>query len=304
MDYVFITRPILFFPGWTTMLLGFLVVSPHIAPFSCNQPSSEILMAMLSFAFAMGGSFIFNQIADKSSDEINQKCFFIGRGMVSVKAARFEAILLIVLSLILATRINYLFVLGILIFNVLTAYLYNYPPFTFKDKAVPGFLGNVIMGWLAFYLGAVLKTVDFEILVIHALPYVLLNSALYIFTTLPDAEGDRDTGKKTVGVVLSFRSNILLALFLFFTGWAISYFLKDNTAMLIYVLSLYSFIRLLINTTMENVIKTTKWTIFIYSLVVAGFFPWYVVIGMAGFFITRSYYKNRFHLDYPSFKGE
>ena len=103
-DYFFINRPILFFPGWTTMFIGKWLgeqkqsgFSPAI--FEDIFPLFSDLILLLGFAALMGGCFILNQIRDRETDRLNEKLFFIHKDLIPLRNAWLEAISLIVLGL-------------------------------------------------------------------------------------------------------------------------------------------------------------------------------------------------------------
>lgn len=303
-DFFFITRPILFYPGWTTLLLGYVATFKHSKIFQFHHPPEKIVLALIAFGLAMGGSFILNQIADAESDRINRKLFFIGNGIISPRIAWIESIGLLLFSVVLGSLISIRFVLLIVGFVGITGYFYNFKPFEWKNKPLAGLLGNIMMGWLAFDLGVILRSNSMEFLIFKALPYVLLNTALYIFTTLPDIEGDRESEKRTIGVVLPFQVNIWIAFFLFIAGWFLAARHHDLIALTIYVGSTFYFIRVVRHQLLESTIKATKMIIFLYSIVAAAFFPWYFLWMVTGFIITRLYYKYRFDFVYPTFEGK
>ena len=303
-DYIFITRPILFFPGWTTLLLGYLEAKDSLFLFFSPIPAKTIIMAFLSFALAMAGSFILNQLADEETDEVNNKCFFIGKNMIARPYAVIQAVLLLILSAITALMINYYFLGGILFFIILTGYFYNFHPFKLKNRTVGGLAANILMGWLAFYLGWVLLKPLTFLFLIKSFSYVMLNTALYIFTTLPDVEGDKVAGKHTIGVKLGMVKSTYIAVILFAVGLFWGIFIKDSLIVAIFVGGIFHFVRVILHPEKKEVISATKWMLFLYSFVTAMFFPWYFVLMLSAYLITRWYYKQRFDLDYPSFSRE
>jgi 4-hydroxybenzoate polyprenyltransferase len=275
-----------------------------LAPLVCAPPEKRLLMALGAFAFIMGSSFILNQLQDRETDEMNEKCFFIGKGMISWKNAVTESIILAVLAIAISYYLGIRFFAGIFLFFIITGYFYNFKPFEWKNKPIAGLIGNILMGWIAFYLGVVLMSDHWWDFVVRALPYVLLNTSLYIFTTLPDREGDRKSGKITIGVLLSEKASIYTALVLFFAGMGAALILHDKVALVIFIASSFRYLKLVQYRNLEEIIKTTKWTLFISSVVVASFFPWFAVWILLAYIFTKIYYRIRFDLDYPNFRGE
>ena len=71
LDYLFLMRPILFFPGWTTLLagyfsaLGFLgMANGRFLDAGLVFWNGRLLLALAAFGAAMGGSFIINKLQD------------------------------------------------------------------------------------------------------------------------------------------------------------------------------------------------------------------------------------------------
>jgi hypothetical protein len=80
--------------------------------------------------------------------------------------------------------------------------------------------------------------------------------------------------------------------------------LHDKVALVIFIASSFRYLKLVQYRNLEEVIKTTKWTLFISSVVVASFFPWFAVWILLAYIFTKIYYRIRFDLDYPNFRGE
>jgi len=312
LDYFYITRPMLFFPGWNTLLAGYLVAKGEATwlfqvkdgIYSVYFWKSDIVLAMLTFMFAMGGSFILNQLQDTDSDHKNKKLFLIDEHLVSRKGAISESIILlfgaVFLGFFLSKTILYLLVL----FIVITAYLYNYQPFQFKNRPMGGLILNAFMGWIAFALGwAIILPISGRFW-IDSLPYLLLNTCLYLLTILPDAAGDKSSGKVTFCVKYGKKTTIYLAGFLYLLSFLLAWVQNDLIIIFIDSLLLYFMIKLLISTQIAAAIRTIKMGVFFFSMVIFIKFPLYLVPMAGVFFLTRYYYQRRFHYDYPNFRGE
>ena len=307
LDYLFVLRPMLFYPGWSTLLAGYFIADKRQLFFGAQQIAgaghAAILLLFLIFALAMGGSFLLNQLRDVESDRKNNKLFIISEGHISLRAAWIEALLLIVVSTVLAFGVS--FRLGVLIaaFNLLTGYLYNFAPFRMKDYPWRSLLANALMGWLAFALGwSYRQQLDWKV-VWDALPYVFLNTALYFYTTLPDIGGDQAAQKQTLSVKYSLRAILTIAFVLFVLAVAFAVGLGDYTALSILALSAPFFITTIVRKTIQNAVRATKYTILIFALIVCLKWPYYFLLMAAGFYFTKWYYRKRFDFDYPNFSG-
>jgi len=285
----------LFFPGWSTLLAGYFIAQKDRLLFTpahwATIDNGQILILFAIFAAAMGGSFLLNQLQDRESDRQNKKLFIISEGHIPLWAAWLEAALLITGSTAAAFYLS--FQLGILVaaFNILTGYLYNFKPFEMKNYPWRSLLANSLMGWLAFALGwAAFFPLNWSALT-EALPYVLLNTALYLYTTLPDIDGDLATKKHTLSVKYSLPAILFFAFFLYLFSFVSAGLLNDMTALVIDALSAPFFVLTLWKKDMAGAVRTTKFTIFFFAAVVCLKWPVYLLLMVAGFYITRWYFK-------------
>ncbi len=264
-DYFFVLRPILFLPGWSTMLAGYLIATKEDLYFSSAQflglDYLEIGLLFLIFASAMGASFLLNQLEDIESDLKNKKLFFLTENHISKSAAKKETIILIILALGLAYIVSISVLILIIFFLLITGYAYNYKPFLLKDKPFGSLLANSLMGFLAFALGWVMaKPLGLSIF-IDSIPYLFLNTSLYFFTTLPDVPGDLNSGKRTLAVLHGTRFVINLGLLTYLLSLVFAVYLQDWFALLFIVLSLPFYIYLFTKKEVNATIKTTKYAI-------------------------------------------
>lgn len=309
-DYLFITRPILFFPGWSTLLLGYWLARFRLTNEQWDKlftlyPKQNEIFLLLAFALLMGGSFIFNQIRDAESDRLNEKLFFIHHDIIPLKMAWIESLFLLFSGFFLLFILENPAVLytGVL-FTIVTAYMYNFRPFTFKDKIIFGLFANMLMGECAFALGYFFIGGSSVLNMLHdSLGILLLNTGLYVLTTLPDIEGDKASKKNTIGGWAGERYGALVGSLLSFAAFA---FLPWGVfwVWILAAVSLPFMLRILIKPNIKNSVIALKYTIFILSLIMAFYWFWYLLLGVAAFWGTKIYFKKRFALDYPSFSGD
>lgn len=306
-DYIFVLRPMLFYPGWSTLMAGYFIASKNRIFFSISQirriPDGEILLLFLIFALAMGGSFLLNQLKDVESDRKNNKLFIISEGHISIRAAWIEAAILSMCAVVLAFVLSFRLGLLVTAFIVLTGYMYNFAPFRMKDHPWRSLVANSAMGWLAFALGWAFSSPFSWDMLWEALPYVFLNTALYFYTTLPDVAGDQASQKNTLSVKYSLKAILYAAFGLFVLSLATAWYLNDDTALTIALLSAPFFLLTLRNKNTASAVRTTKYTILIFAAVFSLKWPYYFLIMVTGFYFTKWYYKRRFNFDYPNFSG-
>ena len=309
LDYFFVLRPMLFYPGWSTLLAGYLIVFKnrwYLTPDEWRALDSGLLgWLFAAFALAMGGSFLLNQLADVESDLKNKKLFLISEGHISKQAAIAEVVALLVLSLLMALKISLQIFTTMAVFILITGYLYNFKPFKFKDRPWWSLWANMAMGFLAFGLGWLAAQGRITTaLFVDALPYLFFNTALYFYTTLPDIEGDRLANKKTLAVQMGLQTIVYLSFIFYLGSLILTFVLQDRLAMIIVLPVLPFFLWTLIKPEVATTIRTTKFSILFFALAVCLKIPFYFVLMVTGFYFTRWYFKARFQFDYPNFQGK
>jgi 4-hydroxybenzoate polyprenyltransferase len=306
LDYFFVLRPMLFFPGWSTMMAGYFIHSKSlwIPSFHFQIFPFQLLFVLTGFAMVMGSSFVLNQLKDIESDKENKKLFIISNGILSSRAVWIEVIVLTSLALLIAfsmkTELGILFVL----FFIVTGVLYNFSPANMKDRPWGSLVANGLMGWLAFSIGWASTNSFSSQLIIDSLPYLCFNTALYLFTILPDREGDKKSGKKTLAVSFNLNTIIYLAFTLYVIGFIVSIWSIDRQALVFYILSLPLFMKTLLGKKIEDTIRATKYGILFFAISICLRWPAYFLMMVIGFFGTKLYFKKRFDFDYPNFSGK
>jgi 4-hydroxybenzoate polyprenyltransferase len=294
LDYLFITRPVLMPPVWTILLLGYHQASP----FSVYENSIGLVFLLISFS--IGAVYILNQIHDIESDRINKKLFFLAEGLMPVKDARVETILLISIGIIGAFMIS--FQLGILfILGFVFGFLYSAPPFSLKNRHIWGLLSNALgHGSLTFLIGwCVISNLSLEAF-LFSLPYLLAVAAVYLNTTLPDIEGDRKVKKITLGVKLGISKSCWLSVIFVLSSLFLALVVKDWVFMLAGGLCFPFFLFAALTKKAKQIILSSKMGVLFLTLAAAFFYPWYFIILVLGFLGTRIYYKVRFNMTYPT----
>ncbi len=311
LDYFFLARPILFFPGWATVLAGYAAANGHVQfvssivqhNFYLQWWQPTLIPGLLLFACAMGGSFVLNQLQDIESDKTNNKLFLLGDGFISERAGYIESWVLLIISLLGSFLISPAFFLMVAIFNLVTGYAYNFPPLNLKNKPIGGLVANMAMGWLAFALGWTIAQPITIKLLMFSLPYLFFNTALYFLTTVPDVDGDRVSDKVTFPVKYGLNMTVALCLMFMVLAAIISLRHKNEFMLVVIIISAPFMLRLACQRNKAAAIVAVKAGIASFALLICAHFPMFVVLLGFIFFITRFYYKKRFDFDYPNFKG-
>jgi len=294
-DYLFILRPVLMPPVWTIFLLGY-----QRAFFYSNQ-KNPLGWVFLLVSLSIGAVYILNQIYDIESDRINKKLFFLSEGLVSLKSAWLEAILLFSISIasafFISTQLGILFSVGFIF-----GFFYSSPPFCFKNRPFLGFLSNSIgHGSLTFLLGWAINSNVNGKAIIFSLPYLCAVGAVYLNTTLPDIEGDRKMGKMTLGVKYGIFPVSLISAILVLVSIVLAFLLRDYPFFIAALLSLPFFVWSTWTKETKTITLSVKLAVLFLSLIAIYYHPWYFLVLFLGFLGTRIYYKKRFGLVYPTF---
>jgi 4-hydroxybenzoate polyprenyltransferase len=307
LDYVFVLRPVLFVPGWSTVLAGSLILSKNQLFYDYQQFSTVdwggLFYILFLFALAMGATFLLNQLKDVETDLKNNKLFFLSEKHISRKAALIEVIVLLTVSLMMALMVNIRVFFSVFVFIIVTGYLYNFTPFSLKDKPWGSVVANAAMGWLAFATGWYSVQSNSGNILMDSLPYLFFNTALYFFTLLPDIPGDKKFNKKTLAVLKGEGYVINISFYCYLISLYSAIVLNDYFALIFILPSLPFFIVTVIKKKVKPAIISTKYAISFFALAVCLKLPFYFLLIIAVFIFTKWFFRSRFNFNYPNFKG-
>lgn len=303
LDYLFIFRPTLFFPIWIITLSGlsasrFFNGDPVWWSF---QVEWRNLLAFVFITLTTGATFILNQLQDIESDKINKKLFLISEQYVSERIAKKIAIFSIGLSLIgiLIISLN-LFIL-IVVLLIFCGYLYNYPPFQWKNKPILGILVNYIGGFCLFLCGWVMAS-NWQVMALkYSIPYLLAWTAIAILTTIPDQEGDENSDKVTISVRLKNRTTTIISFGFLIISFGLSLYFQDPIISLPILLTIPLFIITIYKPTIAWVLRTIRFPVLFLALMLCCEFPLFFIVILINYYLCKIYYVFRFNLNYPTF---
>jgi len=308
-DMVFLLRLPLLVPVWTVLILGWIAGNPEarIGSFACGT----LFINLLGFSLLVASIYVVNQIQDVESDRINKKLFLLPQGIISIPAAWAAAIICAVAGLAIA------YTQGVLMFTLFSAglfigILYNLPPASLKNRAIGGVIANslghgaitFLVGWLAAKNGQVITADLLTIGLLSSLAPGFANGAVFLATTMPDAAGDRLTGKKTFCVAYGERATAVAAMVMCICAFGTSFLLENHFWVMAIpaALSAGVFVNFAMAAKRETAFYSFKWPVFLLSIGVAMFVPVYGVLILVTFAAGRIYYKLRFGIVYPTFK--
>jgi 4-hydroxybenzoate polyprenyltransferase len=292
MDYFILLRPSLFLPLWTFFLLG-----AHQAE---GNLSLRAVVVFILYTILMGGVYILNQIIDRESDRRNEKLFLLSEDFIPLRNAYIEMLALFLLSVFGS------FLLGkdIFIAFVISLFLgitYSIPPFETKGKPFLDILWNAAgYGLLAFIVGWLSGAPPARSMLIRGVPYFFAVAAVFVNTTIPDIEGDKEEGKITTGVFLGKEKTLLLGVFLDLIAVAISCLLRDYICLIGAGLALPIFLFAYFKQTKKSILFSFRAIPGILALLVFFITPIIIPLFVFVVVIQKVYYKRRFDINYPA----
>ena len=293
-DYIFVLRPMLHLPVWTILILGY-----YSGSFGQDH-RWELLSALLIGTGLFGAVFLINQIYDIESDRINDKLHFLPRGYIKVPVAWAMTIGLNIISLIGAFAISIQIGL-IAAMVVILGIIYSAPPLILKDRAWSATIANGLgHGTLVYLLGFCTAGGEIAVGIVKSLPYFFAVAAVYIGTTLPDIDGDKSTGKLTIGVRYGQNLTIYIIMIIYILAIASGYIVGDRLFLYAALAAAPIYIRALFARSIRAIVNAVKVSIITLTLAAIYQAPLYLLFFVALVFATRAYYKARFDMVYPS----
>jgi hypothetical protein len=116
-------------------------------------------------------------------------------------------------------------------------------------------------------------------------------------------EGDIATRKITFSVKYGFKNTLRISFLLYILTIIGAVINSDGFLFPVTIAAFPLFLRALIQQTLRSVITAVKFGIFFFSLGICVKFPPLLGMIALAFFVTRFYYKKRFGIEYPTFKG-
>ncbi|MBN1601823.1 MAG: UbiA family prenyltransferase [Chitinispirillaceae bacterium] len=318
-DCFFLLRIPLLAPVWTILILGWISGKEHASPGGVFtrmlswSDSGFLWLGILGFSLIVASIYVVNQIADIESDRINHKLFLLPHKIISIRTAWVLASLCAVSGMLIASFLGVVFVV-LFATGLFIGFLYDLPPFELKNHAWGGVISNSLgHGILTFLIGWFLSkeafTFSTDLLLTGLLSSAaagFANGAVFLATTIPDAEGDARTGKKTFCVKYGEKATARTAVVFCALALIFSFFIEFNQWVMIVptLISLLLFLIFTFSTKKEMAFQVFKWPVFLLSATVAVYIPEYAILIFATFFGSRIYYRNRFGIEYPTFKSK
>lgn len=297
-DMLFVLRPTLMFPLWTMTLCGY-----HLAPSSGGLTYLQWLLLSVSLSSLFGLVYLLNQFRDRESDQLNSKLHLVSAGILSKRKLIVEMIVLstFVIAGLILSGFWHLYALIIVIFAI-AGIIYNYTPLALEQNPVGGIIAGVVGGWLLLHLGGMIS--GGELSLTREAPYVIAFTSACILTGLLDRSGDERAGKMTFTVVYGTQATIAFGLFgLVLTGlWGV--YNQDWVIVAPTLVALPILIASFMRKSVGLAVQANKAAIFLLSVMAGLYYPVYLVVILLYFLFAKWYHRQRFSMDYPSFKSE
>ena len=291
-DFFFALRPMVLVPAWSFVIVGYgLARADGATPF----PSERFCLLTL----VLVATYLINQVVDYESDRLNDKGFFLQRGIFSRRLYVVAAIAC--LALALATAWVRQRSPELLLASAFLGVAYSLPPARLVARPGIDLVANGVgYGCLALLLGAGDAWAWSAAWGARLGAGFLAVATVFVHTTLLDLDGDRKSGKRTLGVALGRRRARLLAMGLGL-GCVASAWWSGSSLLIAACAALAA--------ASVGAATTPRWlssrTLCVGGtglfVVVAGVYaPAFLVCIVALTFLTRLYYRRRFALAYPS----
>jgi 1,4-dihydroxy-2-naphthoate octaprenyltransferase len=181
---------------------------------------------------------------------------------------------------------------------ILLGLAYSLPVIRLKDRPLGGLAANALAYGFFIPILAARPVYSLDDLY-SAVPYVLAIAAGYVFTAIPDLPGDKESGKKTIAVILGAGpARVIGTAFISvtaFAGFFVGNWELGVTALIGTAIGLVSCVK----TNRSADLAAAKIPIFILLLFTAAHFPFFLLVILLTIILTRAYYKLKFDVTYP-----
>ena len=299
LDSLAFCRPLLLIPIWTPALLGFWAGNG-------GQGFGGIWSLLAAATFLGVGIYGLNQLYDVEGDRLNSKNLVLARGLISptlAKVITFAGFLGALVSVIDKNIV----LIALVVAGVVMGVLYSVPPFRVKDRGWFALAFNALgHGFLIYLLGfawaaAIWGTPWKWEIFFRALSYAVAYGAVYLFTTVPDIEGDRRTGKMTLAVLWGARKTMSVALVGVFVAGAMGIAFGETALFLTATASLPFYWAAVAHhgISPEKIVRANKVAVLVLALLTCFYIPHYFVLVFAAVVFAALYNRLRLGVRYP-----
>lgn len=293
-------------PAWSFFLLGAAAgyQTGTGSALAGSRPPFPEITALLALTAILATAYLLNQIFDRETDRLNNKVFFLSRGLFTVKNLVFMALAYFLMASMLFHQVTAPQKLP-LVMALLLSLTYSLPPARLCSRPAFDLLANAAgFGGIAFITGFTVYNPSSGEAIVLSLPYVFLTGGTFLFTTIMDLEGDRKTGKLTTGIAIGERNSERLACALIVAGLAIALATRNGMAVILVGLAAGVCIYLLVRRPrgMHPLFVQAASLAVIVGATAA--WPLYAAVIVPLVLLSRFYFQRRFGISYPGLRKD
>ncbi len=298
-DWIAFWRPLLLIPIWTPAALGFWSGGG-------NQGTKGFWSLILETTLMGIGIYGLNQIYDREGDRLNQKHLPLAENLISLTLAKISTFAALAGTVVFTLGRNTL--IGILVFvGLLLGVAYSVPPIRLKDRGIWAVIANSLgHGFLIYILGFAWAAEKSGtpwnwIVFARALSYAVAFGAVYLFTTVPDSEGDRKVGKKTLAVVLGARKTMALGLIGVFLAGAMGIAFGETALFLTAAISIPFYWDAVAHPEISpnKIVRANKIAVLTLALLTCLYIPFFILPVAGAIAFASVYNRLRLGVRYP-----
>ena len=299
LDYIFILRPTVIVGAWVFFMWGAALAAGrsggYVLPVTLGR---DLWLGLGAITAALAGGCLLNQIVDVETDTVNDKLFFLPKGIISMRAARVELAVVWALAVVLSLPLSGQF-MAVMAAALLINITYSAPPVSAKSRSPLDMLWNGLgFGLISCAAGwASVAPLTGEVLRV-GLVYTTLVAGVTASTTILDMEGDRAAGLRTTAAVLGERSTSWLTLALVGAAGVAGAVLRDALT-LASLPALLLLGRAHITGRRADRILGNQGGVAVFALVAAVRAPVLFALLAVVVLGSRLYYRRRFGISYP-----
>ena len=300
LDFVFILRPTVVVGMWVFFFAGAALAARATGVrLSPLLPDGRLLLGFASMTAVLGGGCLLNQITDVETDRVNEKLFFLPRGIVSMRAAWIELAVVWLAAAALAVPMSGGFRL-VLAASLLLNVTYSAPPVRAKSQYPWDMVWNGLgFGFVSAAAGWASVATLQPTVVAPGLVYAVAVAGVTASTTVLDVEGDRAQGLQTTAAVLGARAASVLTLVLVGAAGVAGGLLRDPLGFFGPLASLPLLVRAHVTRERSHRIIANQVMVAVFAVVAAARVPYLLLLLALVYFGSRGYYKARFNFSYP-----
>ncbi|MQY62724.1 MAG: hypothetical protein GH143_00185 [Calditrichaeota bacterium] len=304
LDWLFLLRPVVFIPVWTTAAAG-LGVGHWLSRSDLFWHVAwdwGILLLFIGVTLITGAAFIRVQLQAGGETEIKGYPSVLDEGNLSPAVARRLLWIGLGLGLVLLLPGGWLAVLAGAALFMVWGLLYGTTSFLWKGRPAVEAIIHALAGAALFYLGWAASGAPLEGSLNLAAPYVLAFAgvgALTAITPGPRYPADRPRpGTTAITITLAAATVMAIAA----TVWG--YRNGDPVISTTAVLTLPFYAVALFYRRELDVVRTSRYSILIFVIFVGARYPLLFIPVILDFYLSRYYYRRRLGLVHPAFHAE